>query len=297
MGRVLSCCATEAPKAAEAVVSTGPAVKPRRASTSKDAPTKGEKREESRDKGAVGTATSRSNASSKGRSGRSSISQKQATNLSTATTTSRSNKQEAKPGESKPVETSSKSSSGGAKSEGSKDKGRRSSTRTEEGSQVKEERKAEKSEIEVKSEVTKVEATPEAPTEKESPEVSADTETKASSKSRRASAKQAKEAVPNAGPPEVLAPVALDDTTPSTSDFVLVRPLPYEPVLPDAGDSNKQRTFVFKGTLIVVPMLPLQSPREGSPKSAKQSKNEDVRQNKGWKMVKSKVVGGAMKVE
>eukprot|EP00434_Breviolum_minutum_P012514 symbB.v1.2.011025.t2/scaffold730.1/size168327/3 len=100
MGRVLSCCATEAPKAAEAVVSTGPAVKPRRASTSKDAPTKGEKRE---DKGAVGTATSRSNASSKGRSGRSSLSQKQATNLSTATTTSRSNKQEAKPGESKPV--------------------------------------------------------------------------------------------------------------------------------------------------------------------------------------------------
>lgn len=97
------------------------------------------------------------------------------------------------------------------------------------------------------------------------------------------------------GPPEVRCPVALDETTPSTSDFVLLRPLPYDPVPPDAGDTNKQRTFIYKGALLVVPMLPLQSPREGSPKSEKQS--EDVRQNKGWKMVKSKVVGAAVKVE
>eukprot|EP00435_Cladocopium_sp_Y103_P046380 s337_g13.t1 len=39
--------------------------------------------------------------------------------------------------------------------------------------------------------------------------------------------------------PEVLAPVALDDATPSTTDFELLRPLPYEPIPPDAGDSNR----------------------------------------------------------
>lgn len=271
MGRVLSCCATEAPKAPEPLAGSAP--KPRRASVSKDASrSAGDKREDTKEKD-KGAATSRSNASStKGRSGRSSISQKQAS-LSAATTTSRSTKQEPKPGEAKVETQGSKSNAGGKEG-----KGRRSSTRTEDN-EVADSKDPAVSPHALETEATK--ATQEAP------------------KSKRASASpQATNPVVASGLPEVLAPVALDDATPSTTDFVLLRPLPYEPIPPDAGDSNKQRTFVFKGNLVVVPMLPLLSPREGSPKSAKQPpKNEDVRQNKGWKMVKSKVVGGAMKAE
>lgn len=298
MGRVLSCCATEAPKAPEPLAGSAP--KPRRASVSKDASrSAGDKREDTKEKD-KGAATSRSNASStKGRSGRSSISQKQAS-LSAATTTSRSTKQEPKPGEAKVETQGSKSNAGGKEG-----KGRRSSTRTEDN-EVADSKDPAVSPA-APTPPSAPSASPSAPSASpaESPgsphalETEATKATQEAPKSKRASASpQATNPVVASGLPEVLAPVALDDATPSTTDFVLLRPLPYEPIPPDAGDSNKQRTFVFKGNLVVVPMLPLLSPREGSPKSAKQPpKNEDVRQNKGWKMVKSKVVGGAMKAE
>lgn len=293
MGRVLSCCATEAPKAPEPLAGSAP--KPRRASVSKDASrSAGDKREDTKEKD-KGAATSRSNASStKGRSGRSSISQKQAS-LSAATTTSRSTKQEPKPGEAKVETQGSKSNAGGKEG-----KGRRSSTRTEDN-EVADSKDPAVSPAAPTS-PSAPSASPSAsasPAESPPAEAEGTKATQEAPKSKRASASpQATNPVVASGLPEVLAPVALDDATPSTTDFVLLRPLPYEPIPPDAGDSNKQRTFVFKGNLVVVPMLPLLSPREGSPKSAKQPpKNEDVRQNKGWKMVKSKVVGGAMKAE
>lgn len=83
------------------------------------------------------------------------------------------------------------------------------------------------------------------------------------------------------------------------SDFVMLRPLPYEPIPGDLGDNNRPRTFVYKGALIQVPLLALPDGENGSTGtgSVKPGKKDDQqpRQNKGWKVVKSKVVGGAMK--
>lgn len=83
------------------------------------------------------------------------------------------------------------------------------------------------------------------------------------------------------------------------SDFVMLRPLPYEPIPGDLGDNNRPRTFVYKGALIQVPLLALPDGENGGTGtgSVKPGKKEDqqLRQNKGWKVVKSKVVGGAIK--
>eukprot|EP00931_Biecheleriopsis_adriatica_P110383 TRINITY_DN84653_c0_g1_i1.p1 TRINITY_DN84653_c0_g1~~TRINITY_DN84653_c0_g1_i1.p1 ORF type:complete len:308 (-),score=56.38 TRINITY_DN84653_c0_g1_i1:52-975(-) len=81
----------------------------------------------------------------------------------------------------------------------------------------------------------------------------------------------------------------------SGDDFVMLRPLPYEPVPWDRSDNNRQRSFVYKGGLVQVPLLPFQDLENGV-KPVK-AKPEEVRQGKGWKMVKSKVVGGAIKAE
>eukprot|EP00930_Biecheleria_cincta_P002539 TRINITY_DN103549_c0_g1_i1.p1 TRINITY_DN103549_c0_g1~~TRINITY_DN103549_c0_g1_i1.p1 ORF type:complete len:309 (-),score=44.56 TRINITY_DN103549_c0_g1_i1:107-1033(-) len=82
------------------------------------------------------------------------------------------------------------------------------------------------------------------------------------------------------------------------SDFVMLRPLPYEPIPWDLGDNNRPRTFVYKGALIQIPLLALPDGENGSTGtgSVKPGKKDDqLRQNKGWKVVKSKVVGGGVK--
>mmetsp|Transcript_37683 Transcript_37683/g.87128 ORF Transcript_37683/g.87128 Transcript_37683/m.87128 type:complete len:373 (-) Transcript_37683:16-1134(-) len=135
-----------------------------------------------------------------------------------------------------------------------------------------------------------------------SPNRRASTNEKADSKRRRASQEDAGGASHRdpSQPRVVSAPLAIVDATgnskPSEDDFVLMRPLPYDPV-PWDGENHRQRSFLYKDSIFVVPMLPLHSPREGASKSGSKAKNEDVRQGKGWKVVKSKVVGGAMKAE
>lgn len=69
-----------------------------------------------------------------------------------------------------------------------------------------------------------------------------------------------------------------------TTAFVMLRPLPYE-----RGDDPGQRTFVYKGELIDVPMLPLFKLDKSS------SANKDPRVGgHGWQKVKSKVMGGGL---
>jgi len=106
--------------------------------------------------------------------------------------------------------------------------------------------------------------------------------------------------LPSMGPPRttgtrlepmlVTAPMAGpedDDGIPmiDTSDFVMLRPLPYVPVLPDEEDGTRPRTFVHHGRLITVPLLPLHRLGTG---------HEEVKPHRGsnWGLVKSKVIGG-----
>eukprot|EP00439_Symbiodinium_sp_Y106_P083827 s19_g24.t1 len=127
-------------------------------------------------------------------------------------------------------------------------------------------------------------------------------EEKADVKKRRASQEDS-EAASHRDPSQprvVSAALAIVDPTagpkPSEEDFVLLRPLPYEPV-PWDGENHRQ-SFIYKGSVFVVPMLAFHSKSEGTPaKSEGKEQKEDVRQGKGWKVVKSKVVGGAMKAE
>mmetsp|Transcript_97737 Transcript_97737/g.174118 ORF Transcript_97737/g.174118 Transcript_97737/m.174118 type:complete len:312 (+) Transcript_97737:57-992(+) len=97
-------------------------------------------------------------------------------------------------------------------------------------------------------------------------------------------------------PKFVAAPVAeqnLDGEWQLTSmEYVMLRPLPYEPVPWDRGDNNQQRTFIYKGALLQVPLLPLDQIESGKNRP---KEDANAKQGKGWKVVKSKVVGGAMK--
>jgi len=128
-------------------------------------------------------------------------------------------------------------------------------------------------------------------------------EEKADGKKRRASQEDSEAASQRdpSQPRVISAALAIVDPTagpkPSEEDFVLLRPLPYEPV-PWDGENHRQRSFIYKGSVFVVPMLAFHSKSEGAPpKSEGKEQKEDVRQGKGWKVVKSKVVGGAMKAE
>lgn len=66
-------------------------------------------------------------------------------------------------------------------------------------------------------------------------------------------------------------------------DMVRVRPLPYHPIPPDAGDDNRQRSFVYRDELFKIPMLPIHQLDPSA--SARKSK---AQQGKGWALVKSK---------
>merc|ERR1740121_1893629 len=63
----------------------------------------------------------------------------------------------------------------------------------------------------------------------------------------------------------VAGPIEKDGSpTVDISDFVVLRPLPYELFPPDRNDDNAQRTFVYKGKVIEIPILPLSDFEPGS---------------------------------
>mmetsp|Transcript_43631 Transcript_43631/g.126950 ORF Transcript_43631/g.126950 Transcript_43631/m.126950 type:complete len:351 (-) Transcript_43631:22-1074(-) len=68
-----------------------------------------------------------------------------------------------------------------------------------------------------------------------------------------------------------------------TSTWVRLRALPYEPV-PCDGDDNRQRRFVYKGSIVEVPFLPLEQFDSGN-----SSPKGPGMQGKRWAMVKSKL--------
>mmetsp|Transcript_135041 Transcript_135041/g.248445 ORF Transcript_135041/g.248445 Transcript_135041/m.248445 type:complete len:466 (+) Transcript_135041:15-1412(+) len=91
--------------------------------------------------------------------------------------------------------------------------------------------------------------------------------------------------------PVVKAPVAVPDTDGipkiDANDFVMVRPHPYKRCDADEVDERERlRSFVFKGRLFEVPLLPLY-------KLDEDEKQSDRGANKGaaWTMAKSKVLG------
>merc|ERR1712083_768732 len=87
----------------------------------------------------------------------------------------------------------------------------------------------------------------------------------------------------------VAGPIEKDGSpTVDVSDFVVLRPLPYELSLPDRNDDNEQRKFVYKGRVIEIPFLPLSDFEPGA-------KDESRQTGKGWQVVKSKVAGGNLK--
>merc|ERR1712039_519323 len=87
----------------------------------------------------------------------------------------------------------------------------------------------------------------------------------------------------------VAGPIQKDGSpTVDISDFVVMRPLPYELVPPDRNDDNEHRKFVYKGQVIEIPFLPLSDFEPGA-------KDESRAQGKGWQVVKSKVIGGNLK--
>jgi hypothetical protein len=90
-------------------------------------------------------------------------------------------------------------------------------------------------------------------------------------------------------PPTIRASVAVADVDGSLrmdDSFVLVRPHPYQ----QCDDDGRSRTFVYKGKLIEVPLLPLYELDEDWKESDKVSKGT------GWGIVKSKVVGQQAKL-
>lgn len=90
----------------------------------------------------------------------------------------------------------------------------------------------------------------------------------------------------------VVAPVAKGEDAQGNplmdrSQGVRFRPLPYEPVPWDAEDNGRQRAFVWKGELIKIPMLPIQTLNNKS-KAQAAAKAGNATHGKGWALVKSK---------
>jgi len=83
-----------------------------------------------------------------------------------------------------------------------------------------------------------------------------------------------------------------------TSMFVNFIPLPYAPVLADGADDDceRPRSFVFKGQLIDIPLLPINRREQGAA-ARFISISHTASKGKGWAVVKSKMDGRGMAMQ